>query len=61
MQGRIQPSLLNLEHLVGPEFNGLGDSMTMPRAQLKSAKNQKIQRSLQEFDAIVLFFSRHSR
>src|SRR5579864_1291085 len=63
MQRGIERTLLDLQHFVGVEFDGLGDGVAVRRAEKERAENQEIESALQELDAAFLVFfvvlSRH--
>jgi len=61
VQRGSQRTLLYLQHFVGIQFNGLCNGVPVPRPQQQSTQNQQVQRALQQFDALALFFSRHPR
>ena len=61
MQRRIERALLDLQDVVGVEFDGLGDGVAVGRSQQQGAQNQQVQSALQELDAFFFFFGRHSR
>ncbi len=48
-------SLLDLQHIVGPEFDRSRDSVAVSRSEEKRAENQHVQGTLQQFDAFLLF------
>jgi hypothetical protein len=45
VQGRVQGTLVDLEHVLGKLLDSLGDCPTMERVLLQRAKDQQIQRS----------------
>src|SRR5438093_1693727 len=61
MQRRVQGALLHLEHILGAALDGLGDCMAVSGSQPQRAEDQQVQRALQELDAVLIPFGRHSR
>ena len=61
MQRGIERALLDQQNLFGIAFDGLGDGVPVGRAWLEGSENQEVERALEELDAAVFFFSRHSR
>ena len=60
MESGIERTLLDLENIVGGEFDGFGDGVAMGGAEEEGAEDEEVESALKEFDAL-LFFSRHSR
>jgi len=50
-----------LQNVVGISLDGVGDGMPVRRSQEQGAKDQHVEGALQEFDALFIFTSRHSR
>src|SRR5262245_13458324 len=58
---RIERTLLDQQHLLRAALDRLGDGMAVRRTETQRAQNQEIQSSLQDLDARVTVFGRHSR
>ncbi len=61
MQGGVERALLDLEDVVGIDFDGFGDGVAVRGAAQQSTKDEEVESALQELDAFFFFFGRHSR
>src|SRR5690348_1456248 len=61
VQRGVQRPLFHLQHIVRVEFDRLSDGVSVRRPPEQCTQNQQIQSALQQFDAFLLFFSRHPR
>ena len=61
MQSRIKRAGLHLKNVAGVHSNHLADSIAMLFAPLKALEDQHVQRSLQEFDPVLVFALCHHR
>jgi len=57
----VQRALLDLQDVVGSEFDGVGNGVAVRRSQPQRAENQQVQRPRQQLVAFALFFGRHTR
>ena len=60
VQRGIQRPLFDQQHIIGLELNGLCDSVTVRRPKQEGTQDQEVQGALQQLDALLLSFSRHS-
>src|SRR5580698_393767 len=51
MERGIERALLDLEHFVGAEFDGLGDGVAVRGAEQERAEDEQVERALEHFDA----------
>jgi hypothetical protein len=58
---RRERAVFDLQDIIGVELDCLGDGVAVGRRQQQRAQNQQVQSTLQQLDAIGLFFSRRSR
>ena len=61
MQPGVQGPLLDLQDIIRSHFDGLGDAVAVGGTQEQGAEDQQVQRALEQFDAFLLFFGRHTR
>src|SRR5262245_12856915 len=61
MERRIERSLLDLQHVLGAAFDGLGDRVAVRRPGSKSPQDQQVEGALQELETFFVCSSRHSR
>ncbi len=55
LQGRIQRSMIHQKNILGIQLNAAGDALPVPRAENQDTQDEKIERPLQQRDAILFF------
>jgi hypothetical protein len=60
LQSWVERSMADLEHIVGPLFDGLRDRVPVRTAEGERLQNQQIERALQKIQMVVKSSSRHS-
>ncbi len=61
VESGIERALFDLQHVVGVEFDGFGDGVAVGGAKEQGAEDEQVEGTLEQFDAFLLFFSRHTR
>src|SRR5215472_9761922 len=62
MKGRVEGTVLHLQHVFASPLNVLGNEVSVRRAEKQRAQDQHVESALQKFNAIRRFgFRRHGR
>jgi hypothetical protein len=61
MKSRVERALLDLQNIGRIEFDCFGNRVSVRRPEEQRAENEQVESALQEFEALIAFFGRHSR